>query len=129
MRLVETLLSCDSESAEVEALVEGKHLLLGVDGRLDPLTAIELLAQAQATAQGYRDLSAGKPVKMGYLVGISSFELQDSARRGERIIIRVTTSAEMGDFALVTGEVRANDRLLAQGALKLWINSAEESHA
>jgi len=125
MRLVESLLSCGAEQAEVEVCVETGNLLLGVDGRLESLTAVEMLAQAQAVAQGYRDRQAGKLVRMGYLVGIRNFEEFDQARLGERLRIRVVTKVELGDFALVEGEIRAGSRLLAQGELKLWIDSGE----
>lgn len=123
MRLVDQLLFCDENRAEVEAHVDPSHLLLDSNGRLEKMTAIELLAQAQAVAQGYRDSQAGEPVKTGYLVGISRFRIHSSARTGERLHIHVATTAELGDFALVEGEIRAEGRLLAQGALKLWVNS------
>lgn len=128
MRLVEWLLSCNEETAAVEALVTEGNLLLDPDGRLEPLTAVELLAQAQAVAHGYRSQQRDKPVRMGYLVGVSNFELFDCARIGERLRIQVATTTEMGDFALIEGDIRAGERLLAKGTLKLWIQSAKEDH-
>ncbi len=121
MRMVDRLLRCSDERAEVEAWLDANHLLIGEDGRLEPLAALELLAQAQAAAQGYRDWLAHKPVRTGYLVGISNFELLATAGVGERLLVRVTTCAELGDFALIEGEILAEDRILARGSLKLWL--------
>lgn len=122
MRQVERLLDY-GEGAEgvVEALVDDANPLLDSEGRLSEVALVEMLAQAFAAVQGYADRRAGKPIARGFLVGISKITIEDTARRGDRLLIQIRPVAALEGFVVVEGEVFRQQQRLAAGSLKLWI--------
>lgn len=121
MRLVDALLEFREKSGVVAATVTAEGPLTTCDGRLEAVGLIEILAQAYAAVQGYDDLRQGRPVQMGFLVGIRSIRIEGEARVGDRLLVQLRPLAEMEGFALAEGEIRRGDSLLASGTLKLWI--------
>lgn len=121
MQLVDRLLAVDGDEGLVEVTLAPGNLLLGGDGVLDGVALIELIAQAYAAIQGYVDHCAGRPPGRGFLVGIRRAELLAPALLGMTLLVTVRTVARLDAFAMVEGEVRFDDTLLATAALKLWL--------
>lgn len=121
LRLVDRLLEFNGQSGLLESLVLPDNVLVGDDGSLDQLAMVELMAQSYAAVRGYEDLSQGKPVKKGYLVGVRKIQFKGRSFQGDRLHISVTASAAIGEFVVVQGEVFREGELIASGSLKLWI--------
>lgn len=121
MQLVDHLLNAADGSGTVEVNPGPGCPLSNSAGELDAVTLIELVAQSYAAVQGYDDLRAGRPAGQGFLVGIRRAQLFASSRCGERLLVEVRTVARLDAFAMVEGEVRAGERLLASAAIKLWL--------
>ena len=121
MRLVDRL---------VEATLGPDCLLADVAGGLEPVALIELIAQAYAAVRGYEERSQGRPVQVGFLVGVSTITFPDlpgfRLTASTRLEIRVRTVGMFAGFALAEGEVRAGDRCLAAGGIKVWVPVDEE---
>jgi 3-hydroxyacyl-[acyl-carrier-protein] dehydratase len=121
MRLVDTLISWDGTTGEVEANPGADCILVGTEGTLDAAALVELLAQGYATVKGYDDLLQGKEVSEGYLVGIRRFKAEGIARAGERLVVRIRTVGTFEGFAVADGEIECNSNVIASGTVKLWV--------
>jgi predicted hotdog family 3-hydroxylacyl-ACP dehydratase len=119
--MIDRLVEYRDESGVVEALLRSGNILVGEDGVLDRTAYMELIAQAYAAFKGYRDLLHEKPVKKGFLVVVKHMECMGEALLGDLLRINVTTTSEVGDFAIAEGIITLNDKVIASGSLTLWI--------
>jgi predicted hotdog family 3-hydroxylacyl-ACP dehydratase len=122
MRLVDRLLEIDGKNGVVEARVNNDCPLVSVEGKLEDVALIELLAQAYAVVKGYCDLLDDCPVKQGFLVGIKKVDRLKGAKAGDRLLIKIRTLAELGDFAVAEGDIWCENEMIAQGEIKVWIH-------
>lgn len=123
MRLIDRLLEIDGKNGVVETLVVAECPLVAVDGQLEDIALIELLAQSYAAVKGYCDRLDGKPVRQGFLVGIKKVDWLQTVRVGDRLRIKINTLAELGDFAVADGEVWSGDAMVARGEIKVWLKN------
>jgi 3-hydroxyacyl-[acyl-carrier-protein] dehydratase len=121
MRLVDTLISWSGTTGVIEANPGPDCILVGADGNLDGAALVELLAQGYAAVKGYDDLSQGKEVSEGYLVGVRKLRILGQARAGEPLLVRIRTVGSFEGFAVAEGEVEREGEILASGTIKLWI--------
>ena len=128
MRLVETLISCGEAAGLIEARNCPDGVLADSDGALDEVALVELLAQGYAVIKGYDDLSQGREVSKGYLVGVRKLRITGRARAGERLLVHIRTVGSFEGFAVAEGEVERAGEIIASGTIKLWI-AAEGSAA
>lgn len=121
MRLVERLLSYGDGAGVVEANLAADSILVNVDGTLDAVALVELLAQGYAVIKGYDDRLQGKEVSEGYLVGVRKLRITGCVRAGERLLIHIRTVGSFEGFAVVEGEIESASGTIASGSIKLWI--------
>lgn len=121
MLLIDRLLACREDGGCVEAVVRPDNPFVDGQGRLEPLAAVELLAQAFAACKGYADLAAESGPGKGFLVGVRKVALHGVARLGDTLMVNVAAKGEFDGFAVIEGEVRRDGELLASGSLKLWV--------
>lgn len=120
MMLIDRLLTCQpdrSGSAEVTLRADG----VLVDGTLNRVALVEMMAQTYAAIKGYEDLSQGKPVMEGFLVGIRKARFPVDARVGDCLTIEVANIGSIDGFHMIRASVRRDDTILAEGTLKLWV--------
>ena len=122
MRLINRLLEINGKNGVVEVVVEEYCPLVDETGQLEDIALIELVAQGYAALKGYLDRLQNKPMRQGFLVGIKKLEKIDSARVGDCLRIEVVTLAELDDFAVAEGQIWRNEKLVARGEIKIWIN-------
>jgi len=121
LRLIQRLLRVDEAYAEAETVLADDQVGIGPNGRIEAAALVELVAQAYAAAQGYRDQQAGKSAGMGYLVGASDFQIASTPAAGQSLRIKVTSTRSFADFYMVDGEVLAGTEVVAHGTLKVWV--------
>lgn len=122
MRLVETLISCAGLAGVVEAIPAAGGVLTDGDGVLNEVALVELLAQGYAVVKGYHDLSRGKGISKGYLVGIRKLRITGMARAGDRLLVHIGTVGSFEGFTVAEGKVERGEVTIASGTLKLWID-------
>ena len=71
-------------------------------------------------ANGYDALCSGVTANDGMLVGIDSFTLCGCAVPGTKICINTEKIFEFGAVKIISGKVYAEDKLLAEGVIKVW---------
>lgn len=123
MRLIDRLLEVGDGTGLLEAKVPDQGLMIDEKGRLAEVALAELMAQGFAALRGYEDALSGKPPSMGFLVGIRKIRIFGRTSCGEHLHIRLKTIAVVNHFAVAEGRVTAaaDNRLLAEGTIKLWI--------
>jgi len=121
MRLVDQLIAIEGKNGTVQAQVRADCPLVDVNGQLEDVALIELIAQGYAALKGYVDRRDNKPVRQGFLVGIKKLEWFAAARVGDDLQINIQTVAELDDFAVAAGTIQRGDVVLARGEVKVWI--------
>ncbi|UFS69362.1 hypothetical protein LPW11_15850 [Geomonas sp. RF6] len=121
MRLVETLLTYGELAGTVEATPEAGSVLVNGAGELHEVALVELLAQGYAVIKGYDDLSRGKAISEGFLVGVKRFRISGQACAGDRLLVHIRTIGTFEGFAVAEGEIEREGEAIASGTIKLWI--------
>jgi len=122
MRLVDRLLSIEGKSGVVEALITEQCPLVDETGIVEPIALIELIAQSYAALKGYLDRLENLPVRQGFLVGIKKLVNLEPAHVGEPLRVEISTLGELEGFAVAEGQIWSEQRLVARGEIKVWIN-------
>jgi len=122
MRMVDQLLSLGEDSAVVSACLPADGLLVASsDGGLESVLYAELVAQAYAAYRGYELKALGLAPRAGYLVAIRQLDVRGRASAGEPLTIAVRTVGVLEGFAVIAGEVRHGEEILATAKLKVYI--------
>jgi predicted hotdog family 3-hydroxylacyl-ACP dehydratase len=122
MRLVDRLLEIDGKNGLVEALVSPECPLVATDDKLESIALIELIAQSYAALKGYLDRLSGAPVRQGFLVGVKKLRCLETVRVGQRLRIEIRTLAELDSFAVAEGKIWHDEKIVACGEIKVWID-------
>jgi 3-hydroxymyristoyl/3-hydroxydecanoyl-(acyl carrier protein) dehydratase len=85
-----------------------------------------MIAQTYAAVKGYNDRLSGEPVKRGFLVGIRKIQFLKLVFVGDVLRINVDTVGAISGFAVVKGRVTRNREVIAEGEIKLWIQSENQ---
>jgi 3-hydroxyacyl-[acyl-carrier-protein] dehydratase len=123
--LIDKLIRYKNEAGCVTARINMDHPFINMDGILEPIALVEIIAQAYAAIVGYRDLTEGKSVERGFLVGIRKFQILHQVKIGDQLQIDVATIGKFSGFAVADGQKSCNNRIVAEGSIKLW--TTEES--
>jgi predicted hotdog family 3-hydroxylacyl-ACP dehydratase len=123
MRVIDRLNSSDGESGTAETLFDfDSPFVVDSSGKIERLALIEFIAQTYAAAKGHEDLSFGKSLSDGYLVGISHAYFHGDAYAGEKLFVKVRTKDSFDNFFITTGEVFQHEKLLLEASLTILIN-------
>lgn len=124
MLLIDSVIKVEEESGTALADLSRQTISLDADGNLLAPFYIELVAQAYAAVCGYRLQSLGQPVPKGYLVGVQKFQINPEAsvkHDCKELLISVQTVGDFDGFAVVEGKVSCEDKILAEGKIKLFV--------
>ena len=124
--MIDRLIDVKDQGGTAEAEVTSDNVMLDENGQLDPLAAAEMIAQTYAAVKGYDVRLSGKPVKQGFLVGIRKIEFLKLVFVGDLLRINVDTVGAISGFAVVKGQVTRNQEVIAEGEIKLWIQSENQ---
>ena len=117
MRLVQRLLCVEGDYCEAETVFQPGALGTDAEGYVEAVALIEIVAQTYAAAQGYQ---AQQSLALGFLVGVSDFQIDKIPSAGQRLKITIRSSSLFDGFFIVEGQVLCEDEILAHGTLKAW---------
>ncbi len=125
MLCIDALICASENSAEAEAFLAPGHILLH-KGSINEAGYVELAAQTAGAMKGYAEKALGLPVRQGFLAAVQNFSVRACARRGDRLRIAVTRTAEVAGVSLLQAEItRIREdgarESLAGGGLKVFI--------
>ncbi|MBN1141356.1 MAG: hypothetical protein JXB25_06125 [Deltaproteobacteria bacterium] len=127
MRLIEALESYDGVTGVVRARSGSDHPFREENGVLAEAALVELIAQSFAAVQGFADRQGGGAVRRGFLVGARRIGFYRRPRPEDELRVVVHAAASFESFAIVEGKVLSGEETLAEGNIKVWIASREES--
>ncbi len=122
MLLLDRLVSYAADFGRAVGRIQRDNPFLHSDGKLDPASFIEYVAQAAAAHEGYkRLLKEGCPAG-GFLVGVRNFRIEGEASVGERIETVARRGLRFESFQVVEGAVEVEGRRVASGELKILVS-------
>jgi len=113
MRLVDAVVAVDADKAVTEATAT-ENWPLYLEGSVDVLVTVELVAQTAALLEGWKRLQSNRGGVTGWLVGIKSADF-----RRPRLDVPVTLTTEvvrsyaLEGYAVFTGTVRRGAEVVA----------------
>ncbi len=120
MLLIDRLLELRERESISEMTVRQDMVFVSENGKLDEASYPEIISQALAAMEGFREVGSRNPQQEGYLLGIKKFEILGSARVGDILRITIYKVAKLGDFGIIRGEIKKENTLIARGELKVW---------
>ena len=119
--LLDEVVSCDDDTLAANATVRPSLFSLA-DGSLPPWIGLEILAQAVAAWSGWQALVAGKPVRMGFLLGTRQYECHvDAFQPGAALTVRVArTLQDDSGMGIFEGSIVEGQREIAQARLNVY---------
>ena len=127
--MIDRLIDVKDQGGTAEAEVTSDNVMVDEAGQLDPFATAEMIAQTYAAVKGYEVRLSGKPVKQGFLVGIRKIQFLKLVFVGDVLRINVDTVGAISGFAVVKGQVTRNQEVIAEGEIKLWIQSENQSES
>jgi radical SAM protein with 4Fe4S-binding SPASM domain len=120
MLMIDTLLAIRERASVSEMEVTDESIFLGADGTLEEASYAEIISQAIAAQNGFKNLENRKLRSEGLLLGIKKLEILGNARIGDKLTVHVYKVARYGEFGIIRGEVFRGADLIAKGEIKLW---------
>jgi predicted hotdog family 3-hydroxylacyl-ACP dehydratase len=121
LRLIQSLLCVQDDYAEAQTMFHAGDVGVAPDGTVEAATLLEMVAQTYAAARGYQERETSKANELGYLVGANDFHIERRPAAGEPLLVRIKSSCSFGSFYLIDGQVLCEDRVVARGTLKVWV--------
>lgn len=120
MRSIDALHDWQHGRAAAGLQVRKNSPFVDEDGRMAGVGLIEAMAQTAAAAQSCEALLAGRPRRVGYLVGLRNVYLGGQARLGDALTIETERIFQMDEAVMIDGSVRRGREEVARGTLKVW---------
>ena len=120
MRVVDALLAAGDGWVECAATVAPGSPFANEDGTVDGVALIEMVAQATAAYEAFRQKRSGDGRIKGLFLGARGFCILGAARVGETLRVCARKEAEFSGFGVGRGEVLRGEECLARGELKFW---------
>lgn len=118
--MIDCLTHYDDKVASTRLTVRHETLFV-VDKRLTAPGIIENMAQTCAARIGYYNLISGRPIKIGFIGGISNLSIRRLPEEGEVIDTVIRVSGEVFGMTIVDAETRTGNELLASAVMKITL--------
>ncbi len=82
---------------------------------------IENMAQSAAAVTGYKFISRGESVPVGFIGAVSKFVITEFPLVGKEIITHIRELGEFGDISLVEAVLYCGERKAASAELKIFL--------
>lgn len=119
MQLIDTLDAIGEKTFAASVKIAPDNLFLSPDGKMAESAYIEMIAQTMAAANSFREQS----ISNGMLIGVKKFMVHGLCKVGDELKIICTKRIKLNAWSVVFGQVYRKNELMAEGELKVWINS------
>ena len=123
MVLVDRFEGIDAEGVSTTGYTVVPAGLFVAGGRMSECGIIEHMAQSAAARIGWCCRAEGRPVPVGFIGAVSRLELHDLPRTGVHLRTRLRLVQEIGPLSLAEVRTEADGRPLAEGNLKIYLQS------
>lgn len=119
MQMIDSLDSIGEKKFTASFKITPDNIFLEADGIMAESAYIEMIAQTMAAVNSFREESISK----GMLIGVKDFLVHSLSRIGDKLKISCTKNMDFDNWRIVNGKIHRGDELMAQGELKVWVNS------
>ena len=119
--MVGKLLYTDAELTRSSFMVNSDSVFVK-DNLFQEAGLMENIAQTAALRAGYLAQIEDKPVAVGYIGAVSSFEIFDLPKVDDEIITEITVENQIFDITVLSGRVWLQKSLMAKCEMKLFIS-------
>jgi predicted hotdog family 3-hydroxylacyl-ACP dehydratase len=119
--MVGKLLHTDVNITRSSFIVNGDNVFIK-DNLFQEAGLMENIAQTAALRAGYLAQIEDKPVAVGYIGAVSSFEIFDLPKVNDEIVTEITVENQIFDITVLSGRVWHNKNLMAKCEMKLFIS-------
>ena len=126
MLLIDSLDEFGKDTGRAHLKISDENLFIIKGGRLDSIVYVELLAQLIAAHSGYKSKLDESDPKVGFLVGLKDLKIYQSVSAGDIIDMQIKKDYEFDQITFVSGKILHNDKVIAEGTLKLWEQASGE---
>ena len=119
--MVDRLEHYDEEKTVTSLDVRPDNLFVE-DGRLVQAGLTENIAQTCAARMGYRNLSRGGDVVLGYIGAIRNLQVMRTPRVGEHLVTTIEVLNEVFQMTLVSATIESDGQCLVQAELKIALS-------
>lgn len=126
MLVIDQVLGSDDTGTRAGVRVPADAWYLKADGTWDELGGIELIAQTAAASHGLSAATGGSgsaaPAEpaAGFLVEVRRYTATGIVTAGDDLVVRIKTLSEFSGFAVMEGDIRRGDTVLASAELTFW---------
>ncbi len=120
MRIVNKLLRVGERESTAEVVIAKDTIFVSEEGRLEEAYYPELISQAIAAHNGFKNLGNGKNGSKGFLLGVKNLEIMGSAGVGDTLSVYTYKVAKYGEFGVIKGEIFKGKDMIATGEIKVW---------
>jgi predicted hotdog family 3-hydroxylacyl-ACP dehydratase len=118
--MVDALARAEGDEAETGLTIAPDNLFVE-DGLLAEPGIVEHIAQSASAFAGYRAVSQGQPVPIGYIGEVKKFHLYQRPAVGQTLRTLITMGTEVNGITLLRGETRVGDTLIADTTMKIFV--------
>jgi hypothetical protein len=119
--MVGKLLHTDVNITRSSFMVNGDNVFVK-DNLFQEAGLMENIAQTAALRAGYLAQIEDKPVAVGYIGAVSSFEIFDLPKVDDEIVTEITVENQIFDITVLSGKVWLSKNLMAKCEMKLFIS-------
>ena len=121
MMLLHKLTQVDKTTATCQAIVKRDCIFLDDQGQLPATVGIEWMAQTIAVHAGYLDLSSGRPISLGYLLGTRQYRCTRSTLHvGEQFNIHVEELFKGNGMASFQCTISQDSEVVIEAAINTY---------
>jgi len=119
MRLIDEVRDCTASRATCVSRIDEGHVLLH-EGRVSPMAAIELFAQAAAALMIFRAGTGGEEIRSGKLLGTRRVDLEaDGFEVGDELVVTAEEVWSTGHLSQLQCAMHRDGRLVASGSVNV----------
>lgn len=121
MMLLSELTQVDETTATCQAIVQRNCIFLDDQGELPATVGIEWMAQTVAVHAGYLDLSSGRPISLGYLLGTRQYRsTRSSLHVGEQFNIHIEELFKGNEMASFRCAVSQDTEVIIEAVINTY---------
>ena len=118
--LVDAVKRCDETSTLTSFLINENHILCR-EGVLIEAGLIENMAQSAAAGAGYKFMSEGKEIPLGFIGSVDKMKVHFLPEAGKTLETEVKITHEIMNITLVNCVVKVDGEMAAECGMKIFI--------
>ena len=123
MVMIDCLVHAEERTAGGKLLITATNVFCH-DGQFQEAGLVEFIAQTAAAWTGYKQLSAGKEIRLGFIGSVKNLAVHSLPEVDTEIESEMVLDSEVLGYTIVTGRVFRSGNLLAECEMRITLEGA-----